>query len=143
MLHRYSSVLLAHDSDLGCTSLTSHDVPLLDDAPVRQWSRRNPPSEYETVKAHINQLLEAQVIRESCSPYASPIVLAKKKDATLRFCVDYQLLNSKTRTDGFPLLLIEESHDTLSSACLFSTSDLASGYNQVPVSEKDKPKLAF
>lgn len=73
--------------DLGCTNLISHDIPLLDDVPVRQRYRHIPPSEYEAVKAHINQLLESQVIRESSSPYASPIVLVWKKDGTLRMCV--------------------------------------------------------
>lgn len=55
-------------------------IPLLDDVPVRQRYRRIPPSEYEAVKTQINQLLEAQVIRESSSPYASLIVLVRKKD---------------------------------------------------------------
>lgn len=83
VLRDYSSVFAAHDGDLGCTDLISHDIPLLDDVPVRQRYRRIPPSEYEAVKAHINQLLEAQVIKESCSPYASPIVLVRKKDGSL------------------------------------------------------------
>ena len=121
----------------------SHDIPLLDETPVRQRYRRIPPSEYETVKAHIHQLLEAKVIRESSSPFASPIVLVKKKDGTLRLCVDYRLLNSKTRRDAFPLPRFEESLDALSGARWFSTLDLASGYNQVPVAEKDKMKTAF
>lgn len=99
--------------------------------------------EYEVVKSHINQLLEAQVIRESCSPYASPIVLVRKKDGGLRLCVDYRQLNAKTRKDVFPLPRIEESLDALSGACLFSTMDLASGYSQVPVLERDRPKTAF
>lgn len=55
-------------------------IPLLDDVPVPQRYRHIPPSEYEAVKTHINQLLEAQVIRESSSPYASLIVLVRKKD---------------------------------------------------------------
>ncbi|KAI3358861.1 hypothetical protein L3Q82_015251 [Scortum barcoo] len=101
-------VFSVHDGDLGCTNLLSHDIPLLDDIPVRQRHRRIPPSEYEAVKAHINQLLESQVIRESSSPYASPIVLVRKKDGSLRLCVDYRLLNSKTRKDAFPLPRIEE-----------------------------------
>lgn len=54
------------------------------------------------VKALINQLLESKVIRESRSPYASPIVLVRKKDRSLHLCVDYRLLNSKTRKDAFP-----------------------------------------
>ncbi len=132
-----------HDGDLGGTNLIFHDIPLLDDVPVRQRYRRIPPSEYEVVKAHINQLLEAQVIRESCSPYASPIVLVKKKDGSLRMCVDYRHLNSKTRKDAFPLPRIEETLDSLAGARWFSTMDLASGYNQVPVTEADRSKTAF
>lgn len=143
LLQRFSSVFSAHEGDLGCTDLLSHDIPLLDDVPVRQRYRRIPPSEYEAVKTHINQLLEAQVIRESSSPYASPIVLVRKKDGSLRMCVDYRLLNAKTRKDAFPLPRIEESLDALAGAQWFSTLDLASGYNQVPVLEQDKPKTAF
>lgn len=143
LLYKYQSVFSAHDGDLGCTNLISHDIPLLDDVPVRQRYRRIPPSEYKAVKAHINQLLESQVIRESSSPYASPIVLVRKKDGSLRMCVDYRPLNGKTRKDAFPLPRIEESLDALSGARWFSTIDLASGYNQVPVLEKDRPKTAF
>lgn len=95
------------------------------------------------VKEHIRQLLESQVIRESCSPYSSPIVLVTKKDGSLRLCVDYRQLNSKTRRDAYPLPRIEESLDALSGARWFSTLDLASGYKQVPVAEVDKAKTVF
>lgn len=77
------------------------------------------------------------------SPYASPIVLVRKKDGSLRMCVDYRQLNSKTRKDAFPLPHIEESLDALTGACWFSTLDLASGYNQVPVAESDRAETAF
>ena len=127
---------------MGCTDLISHDIPLVD-VPVRQRYRRIPPSDYEVVKEHINQLLSSQVIRESSSPYASPIVLVRKQDGSLCMCVDYRQLNSKTRKDAFPLPRIEESPDALSGACWFSTLDLASGYNQVPVTEADRSKTAF
>ncbi|CAI5686070.1 unnamed protein product [Oreochromis niloticus] len=143
LLYKYSGVFSDHDGDIGCTNLISHDIPLVEDTPVRQRYRRIPPSEYEAVKAHIRQLLEAQVIRESSSPFASPIVLVRKKDGSLRLCVDYRALNSKTRKDAFPLPRIDESLDALSGARWFSTLDLAAGYNQVPVTEKDKMKAAF
>lgn len=143
LLARYSDVFAKHEGDLGCTSLIEHRIPLLDDIPVRQRYRRLPPSQFEAVKAHIKQLLDGQVIRESCSPYASPIVLVKKKDGSLRMCVDYRQVNAKTRKDAFPLPRIEESLDALSGAKWFSTLDLASGYNQVPVAEEDKYKTAF
>lgn len=83
------------------------------------------------------------MIRESCGPYASPIVLVKKKDGSLRMCVDYRQLNGKTRRDAFPLPQIEDSLDALHGAQWFLTMDLSSGYNQVPVAEKDKAKTAF
>lgn len=143
LLRKYSPIFSTHDGDLGCTNLISHDIPLLDETPVTQRYRRVSPSDYEAVKDHINQLLSAQVIRESCSPYASPIVLVKKKDGSLRMCVDYRQLNAKTRKDAFPLPRIEESLDALTGARWFSTMDLASGYNQVEVTEKDRPKTAF
>ena len=143
LLHKYKSVFAAHEGDLGCTNLICHEIPLLDNAPVRQRYRRIPPADYDAVKAHIRMLLETQVIRESSSPYASPIVLVKKKDGSLRMCVDYRQLNSRTRKDAFPLPRIEESLDALSGAHWFSTLDLASGYNQVPVAEQDKMKTAF
>ncbi len=111
LLREYQSVFSTHDGDLGCTNLLSHDIPLTDDIPVRQRYRRIPPSDYELVKTHIGQLLEAQIIRESCSPYASPVVLVRKKDGSLRMCVDYRQLNSKTRKDAFPLPRIEETLD--------------------------------
>ena len=143
LLWKYASVFSSHDGDLGCTNLITHEIPLLDDTPIRQRYRRIPQSEYEVVKEHINQLLGAQVIRESCSPFASPIVLVKKKDGSLRLCVDYRQLNNRTRKDAFPLPRIEESLDALTGARWFSTMDLASGYNQVPVAEADRPKTAF
>ena len=143
LLLKYSSVFSAYEGDLGCTTLISHDIPLLDQVPVRQRYRRLPPSDYEAVKSHINQLLQTQVIRESSSPFSSPLVLVKKKDGSLRMCVDYRQLNAKTRKDAFPLPRIEESLDMLSGARWFSTMDLASGYNQVPVSEGDRAKTAF
>ncbi|XP_049332461.1 retrovirus-related Pol polyprotein from transposon opus [Astyanax mexicanus] len=143
LLYKHSAVFSSFEGDIGCTNLISHDIPLLDDVPVRQRYRRIPPSDYDAVKAHIHQLLENQVIQESCSPYASPIVLVKKKDGTLRMCVDYRQLNAKTRKDAFPLPRIEETLDALSGAQWFSTMDLASGYNQIPVTESDRPKTAF
>lgn len=135
LLQKYSGIFSTFEGDLGCTNLISHDIPQLDDVPVRQRHRCIPPSEYEVAKAHIRQLLDAQVIRESSSPFASPIVLVKKRDGSLRLCVDYRLLNNKTRKDAFPLPCIEESLDALSGAHWFSTLDLAAGYNQVPVTE--------
>ena len=128
---------------MGCTTLVEHQIPLTDDTPIRQRYRRLPPSQYEQVKAHIQQLLEAGIVQPSSSPYSSPIVIVQKKGGDMRLCVDYRLLNGKTKKDAYPLPRIEESLDALTGAKWFSTLDLASGYNQVPVAEADKAKTAF
>lgn len=143
LLNKYSTLFAKNDIDLGCTNLIKHEIPLLDNAPVRQPYRRIPPSQYEVVRAHIKQLLDGQIIRESSSPYSSPIVLVQKKGGGIRMCVDYRQLNAKTRKDAFPLPRIEESLDALTGAKWFSTLDLASGYSQVAVAEQDRAKTAF
>lgn len=78
------------------------------------------------------------MVRPSCSPYSLPIVVVQKRDGSIRLCVDYRQLNAKTQKDAYPLPRIEESLDALTGAKWFSSLDLASGYNQVPVLERDK-----
>ena len=126
MSYQYDNIFSRGDGDLGCSSLITHEIPLLDEAPVRQSYRCIPPSQYETVKAHIQTLMDSQIIRESCSPYSSPIVLVTTKDGSLRMCVDYRQLNAKTRRDAYPLPRIDESLDALSGAKWFSMLDLSS-----------------
>ena len=143
LLAQYVDVFSQSEQDLGCTDLVQHEIPLTDTHPVRQRYRRLPPSQYEQVRQHIQELLANGVIRPSASPYASPIVLVQKKSGELRMCVDYRQLNARTLKDAYPLPRIEESLDALGGARFFSTLDLASGYNQVPVAESDRPKTAF
>lgn len=143
LLQRYSTVFSQGEGDVGCTSLIQHEIPLLDETPVRQRYRRLPPSQYDQVKAHIQDLLDRDIVQVSCSPYSAPIVVVQKKDGSIRLCVDYRQLNAKTRKDAYPLPRIEESLDALAGARLFSTLDLTAGYNQIPMAEKDKQKTAF
>uniref|UniRef100_A0A8P4GKR5 Gypsy retrotransposon integrase-like protein 1 n=1 Tax=Dicentrarchus labrax TaxID=13489 RepID=A0A8P4GKR5_DICLA len=140
---RYADVFAAQDEDLGYTDQVKHEIPVVDESPVSQPYRRIPPNQYQEVREHISELLRKGVIQESSSSYASPIVLVRKSDGTLRLCVDYRRLNAKTRRDAFPLPRIDESLDALSGAKFFSTIDLASGYHQVAVHEKDRNKTAF
>lgn len=83
------------------------------------------------------------MIRPSSSPWASPIVLVKKKDGSLRFCIDYRELNSVTKADVFPLPRIDDLLDQLGESKFFSTLDLASGYWQVQVHPDTVEKTAF
>lgn len=83
------------------------------------------------------------MIKESKSPWAAPTVLVRKKDRTLRFCVDYRKLNAVNHKDAFPLSRIEETLTSLSRAEWFSTLDLASGYWQVGMHPQDQEKNTF
>ena len=91
----------------------------------------------------IDEVLRKDVIQKSSNPWASGIVMVKKKDGSKRFCVDYRRLNDITFKDAYPLPRIDDSLDQLSGAQWFSCLDLNSGYWQVEVEESDRPKTAF
>ena len=88
-------------------------------------------------------MLDLGVIQKSKSLYASAVVLAKKKDGTDQFCVDYKRLNDVTIKDKYPLPRMEDIYDALVKAKYFATLDLQTGYWQIPILEKDIPKTAF
>lgn len=90
----------------------------------------------------VQDLLDTGVIRESCSPYASPVVLVRKKDSGLRVCVDFCRLNAKTIKDAYPIPKIAEPLEALDGAKGFCSMDLQSGYLQVGVHDADKAKTA-
>ena len=128
---------------IGYTETYKHRIPTTDDIPVSQPFRRIPPTQYQEVKDHIQKLLQDDIIQESHSPYASPVVIVRKKDGSMRLCVDYRRLNAKTVRDAFPLPRIEESLDAVDNAKWFSTLDLASRFNQEAMDPADRHKTAF
>ena len=95
-------------------------------------------------EAEAIQNLESQgVIRESNSPWASRIVLVRKKNGKIRPCVDYRQVNLLTRKDAYPIPRTQECLDTMAGSVIFSTLDMTPGYNQVPIKTTDIPKTAF
>ena len=97
----------------------------------------------EVVRGLLKEMLENDIIQPSCSGWASPIVLVKKKEGSVRFCVDYRRLNEVTRKDAYPLPRIDDTLETLSHSQLFSTLDLASGYWRVKLAQEAQEKTAF
>ncbi|GBM59914.1 Transposon Ty3-I Gag-Pol polyprotein [Araneus ventricosus] len=119
------------------------NVVLRDEIPVSQRSRRMPFAEQKIVDKEIDEWLEKGIIKLSCSDYASPILLTKKRDGTHRLCVDFRQLNKKVVKDSFPMAQVEEVLDHLGDAKVFSTLVLKNGFFHVPVEEKCTKYLAF
>ena len=143
LVSRYSDVFATSNSDLGRTDKLHHPIYTGKATPVRQAVRRNPPHRRQVVRDIVDSMLKDKVVQPSKSPWASPIVLVRKKDNSFRFGVDYRKLNEVTRKDAYPLPRIDDTLNTLAGSRWFSTLDLLSGYWQVEVAKEDRPKTAF
>ena len=143
LLIRFSNVFSKSDDDIGRTGVIKHQIPTGDAQPIKQQPRRVPVQMNEEINSQIDTMLKENVIKESSSPWASSIVMVKKKDGTSRFCVDYRKLNDVTVKDAYPLPRIDDSLDQLSGSRWFSSLDLNSGYWQVETDPKDREKTAF
>ena len=108
---------------------------------VHQW--RLPQSTKDIIKKTCKEMYEAGVIEPSSSPWLSPVVLVRKKNGDLRFCVDFRAVNKLTIADKFPLPRIEEILDDLGQTTYFTVLDARSAYWSIKMTEEDKPKTAF
>ena len=134
-----ADVFSKNDLDLGKCNILKHDIKITDCQPFKERYRRIPPRLYEEVKPHLQEMVEVGEIRRSFSPWASTVVLVRKKDGGLRFYIDLLRLNNRTVKDGYSLPRIEDTLDCLHGAVWFSTLDLKSGYWQVQLEEEAKP----
>lgn len=116
------------DWDVGLAKGVEHTIRLSDTRPFRQRSFRLTPADVDNVRKHLQELLCAGIIKESRSPYASSIVIVRRKNGTIRMCIDYRLLNSRTVPDQYTTPCIDDVLDSLSGSCWFSVLDLRSGY---------------
>ena len=130
--------IFADEGELGRTDRITHSIDTGSASHVRQQPvRRVPVCERKELKDLLTEMEEKDVIQPSSSPWASPIVLVKKRDGTHRFCVDYKKLNAVARKDAYTIPWIDDTLDTLSEAAWFFTLDMVSEYWQVEVGEKD------
>ena len=143
LLEEFSDVFSLEDGERGETDEVELHTDTGDSHPKSQPPRRVPFAVRQEVARQLRQMQKSGVIQPSKSPWASPIVLVRKKDGSLRFCIDYRSLNSVPKQDKFPIPRINDLLDQLAKAQFFTTLDLAASYWQIKVDECFREKTAF
>ncbi|KAL9374753.1 hypothetical protein Peur_031632 [Populus x canadensis] len=111
--------------------------------PISMAPYRMAPAELRELKEQLQDLLDKKFIRPSVSPWGAPMLFVKKKDGSLRLCIDYRQLNRVTVRNRYPLPRIDDLFDQLQGAQFFSKIDLRSGYHQLRIRDEDISKTAF
>ena len=132
------------DTDLGTFTVVKHHIDTGNSRPIKQRMRRTPLGYANEEQEHLEKLLKAGVIEPSCSVWASPSVLLRKRDGSVRWCIDLRKLTDVTVKDCYPLPFLQDCIiDALEECRYFTTLDMASGYYQLEVAEEDRDKTAF
>jgi len=142
LLEKNLDVFNYKPDQLGKTHLTEHTIDTGNNPPVCQRPYRISPRERELMAEQVQEMLDQQIITESNSPWASPVVLVVQKDK-VRFCVDYRKLNAATKRDTYPLPRIDDTLERLTGSSFFSSMDCDRAFHQVGVKKEDREKTAF
>ena len=143
LLIEFQDVFAKDQFDLGDFHDIEHTIDTGNARPVMHRIRRTPVCFAGEEEEHLQKMLKAGVIQESISDWASAPVLIRKRDGTVRWCIDYRALNLVTVKDVYPLPLVDDCLDTLAGSVWFSKLDANSAYFQVRVKEEDRKKTAF
>ena len=136
-------IIINTGGKIGISDIVEHEIDTGNNTPIAQKPYKVDSEKREIMKKEIKKLKEMGWIRKAHGPWASPVVMVKKKDGEIRFCVDYRKINAITTTDAHPLPRIEELLEQFSESKWFSSIDLASGYHQIKMKESDIEKTAF
>lgn len=143
LLQKYRDCFAVKLEEIGCVIDVEMEIELMDNKPIVYRPYRLSHAERETVRKTVDELLQLDIIQESKSNYASPILMVRKKTGEQRLCVDFRALNNKTVKDRFPLPLIDDQVSNLSGNIFFTTLDLASGYYQIPMAKNSRHLTGF
>ena len=143
LLLEYQDIFSLEPHEIGCTDVTEHDIELLDHEPFKERFRHITPPLVEEVRQHIQEMVDGGAIRPSQSPWCNAVVLVRKKDGSLCFCIDFQHLNAKTKNDSYPLSWMQETMESMVGTRYFSCMDLKSGFWQVKMLEKARQYTVF
>lgn len=143
MLKQYKSVFSMGDADVGQANVTEHKIKLYDSSPIYQRPRRFPQPITEEIERQCHELNALDIIEPSMSPWSSPVVPIRKKDGTVRLCIDYRKLNKVTIPDKFPVPNLSDSIFGLHNTKFFTSLDLVRGYYQIPIDKESRECTAF
>lgn len=143
LLNKYRQCFAQGIDELGSARSIKMKIELTNKEPFYYRPYRLASTEKEQVTGIINDLLAQNIIQESTSNYASPILLVRKKGGEQRMCIDYRKLNSKTLKEHYPLPLIDDTIDALNQQKYFTAFDLSMGYHQIPMDSSSKKLTAF
>ena len=143
LLQEFQDVFVGKDGKVGYTELVKHKIDTGGTRPIKLPVRRMGPDQRDILNKEMDKIIATEKVVRSKSPWASPVVLVKKKDGSTRLCIDYRALNDVTKKDAYPLPRIDDSLDTLAGSKWFSSLDLASGYWQLAMDPQDAEKTAF
>ncbi|PAA84541.1 hypothetical protein BOX15_Mlig014170g1 [Macrostomum lignano] len=133
-----------HEFDLGTTHLLQHEINLEPGSrPIKHRQRTVPLNYRQQVDEKISEMRRHGIIEPSCSPWASNLLVVRKKNNEIRICTDWRALNSCTVKDAYPLPPLSAALDALTGSSWFSTLDLRQGFLQVELREQDREKTAF
>ena len=131
------------DSEFGHTETVKIHIDVGKNNPQKRRRYRTPMKNREVIDKAIDEMLDADVIRCSRSPWSFPVVIVDKKDGSKIFCVDFRGLNKISKKNSYPLPLIDEALALLGKCMFFTSFDLKSGYWQVVMNEKRQRKDSF
>ena len=143
VFQKWQDIFSRELTDLVHTDLLKHEIKLTDDKPFKEPFRRISPAMMDEVREHINEMLAAEAIRPSQSPFSSNVVIVQKKYGTIWLCIDLRKLNQHTINDAYAIPRIEDSLHRLAGSKFFTKLDLKAGYWQVELKEEDKAKTSF
>ena len=145
LLKEYHDIISLEKHHMGHTNATKHKIVLKDPdtPPFKERFHRILPPQLDEVREHLKLMLDAGVIQPSNSPWCNAVVLVRKKDGSLHFCIDFRKLNSLTVKDSHPLPCICETLKSLAGAAHYSTFNMNSGFWRVPMDEESKQYTAF
>ena len=143
LLADFHDVFTLEYGEMGCTEVMEHHIDVIDLHSFKEWSQNIPEGLLQEVKEHLDHMLDVGAIKLSNSAWSNVVILVRKKDRGLKFCINFRCWNSHTKKDAFLLPQIHDVINALKGSKYYTTVNLLSGFWQTPVVAESKQYTAF